>query len=71
MVAAQLLRAAPGEWRTVHVYASRYTAAAVANRVRRPDQKLFAYRPEGAFEARVEPVSEGTALLARFVGGVV
>ncbi|MEV6569985.1 hypothetical protein [Streptomyces sp. NPDC051577] len=69
VAAAQALRAAPCEWQTVHVYATRSAAIGTAWHVRRPGNGLFAYRPAGAFEARVEMVDGGTALLARYVGG--
>ncbi|MFF9554542.1 hypothetical protein ACF1DY_01740 [Streptomyces albus] len=52
-VAAQL-RAHPGVWMQVSVYRTAY---------RQP-----AYEPAGAYEARVQRVEAGTAVLARWLG---
>lgn len=67
---ADQLRAVPGEWLTVQVYPSRYTATSTARLVRQPLAGRPAYHPAGAFETRLVMVDEGTALLARYVGGV-
>lgn len=69
VAAARKLRTTPGEWQTVHVYASRYSAMSAAHLVRQPRCQWLAYLPAGAYEARVEMVDGGTALLARYVGG--
>ncbi|MEW1638598.1 hypothetical protein AB0469_31640 [Streptomyces sp. NPDC093801] len=68
-VVADQLRAMPGEWRTVQVYPSRYTAVGMARLVRRPRLTNSAYHPAGSYEATVEMVDNGTALVVRFVGG--
>lgn len=65
-VAAQL-RAHPGVWMQVSVYRTAYTANGIARRIRTAYRQP-AYEPAGAYEARVQQVEDGTAVLARWLG---
>ncbi|MFF4552776.1 hypothetical protein [Streptomyces sp. NPDC001422] len=63
--AAEKLRAQPGVWLPVHDYALKGSADAIARHIR--CAVLPAYRPEGAFKARIEPTPDGYRVVACFV----
>lgn len=56
----------PRVWIEVGVYNSRSSAQAAARSITRAD--LRHYAPAGAFEARVDLATDGTAVYARYIG---
>ncbi|MFE9391627.1 hypothetical protein [Streptomyces sp. NPDC006784] len=68
--AAARLREHPGMWMQVAVYPVAYSARGAAHRIRTA-YRLPSYEPAGAFEARVEQLDEGTAVVARWLGAQV
>ncbi|WP_181785382.1 hypothetical protein [Streptomyces phytophilus] len=67
---ARRLRRTPGEWQHVSTHRSRAVAHTMARRIA-TGERLPAYLPAGAFEARTVPHDDGgTAVEARFIGEV-
>lgn len=66
-IAAEL-RAAPGQWLTAGIYASRATGRTVASSIRRATGTYSTYSPAGHFEARDVTGPDGTTVQARYIG---
>jgi hypothetical protein len=66
---ARHCRRTPGQWHHVSVHRSRTIAHTMARRIATGD-RLPAYLPAGAFEARTVAHDDGTAVEARYVGEV-
>jgi hypothetical protein len=64
--AADQARQMPGQWVLAGTYPSRVSAVSAAFQVR-TGERIPAYRPAGAFEARTEPTQDGTDLYVRYV----
>ncbi|WP_128803676.1 MULTISPECIES: hypothetical protein [unclassified Streptomyces] len=64
--AAQQAQEMPGLWVMAGTYPSSATAKHMANQVR-SGERLPAYRPRGAFEARTELTQEGADLWVRYM----
>jgi hypothetical protein len=67
--AADQARQLPGQWVLAGTYASSHSADGTARRVRTGDLNP-AYRPAGAFKARVQLTDDGADLWIRYVGAV-
>lgn len=65
--AAAKMREHPGVWMHIATCRTSYTAKGVAYRVRTATRQSV-YEPTGAFEARVQQLDDGTAVIARWLG---
>ena len=65
-VAAQQARELAGQWVLAGTYGSLASAAATARQVRIAD-RIPAYRPAGAFEARTEITQDSVDLYVRYI----
>ncbi|MEU6057943.1 hypothetical protein [Streptomyces sp. NPDC047097] len=66
---AAAMRNQPGEWLLVITYHSSQVADSMARSIRTGDQRTGGvYQPPGAYEARTEPVDDGTAVYGRYTG---
>ncbi|MFI0233092.1 hypothetical protein [Streptomyces sp. NPDC017086] len=72
--AARALREQPGVWLVVGDYRSKTSADSTVTRIRHgypigAREYGTPYLPVGAYEARTEPVEDGTRVHARYIGG--
>ncbi|MFF9097612.1 hypothetical protein ACF1AX_31380 [Streptomyces sp. NPDC014802] len=64
--AAQQARELPHQWVLAGTYGSRASAVSAALQVR-TGERIPAYRPAGAFEARTEVTADGADLYVRYI----
>lgn len=68
------MREHPAQWLEITTYPASYTAYSAAYEITRGGTSVRIgqhYDPPGTFEARTETTDEGTAVQARYIGGLL